>query len=37
MIFEIAVRVGASEKVKDASEGFAVKQLIIDRLSETEK
>jgi hypothetical protein len=35
-IFEIAVRVGASEKATGASEGFAVNQTIIDRCSETE-
>jgi hypothetical protein len=30
MIFEIDVRVGASEKAKSASEGFAVNKSIID-------
>jgi hypothetical protein len=35
-IFEVDVRVGASGKAKDASEGFIVNQSIIDRASETE-
>jgi hypothetical protein len=35
-ISEIGMRVGASEKAKGTSEGFAVNQSIIDRRSERE-
>jgi hypothetical protein len=34
--FEICVRIGASEKAKGASEGFAVDQSIVNRPPETE-
>jgi hypothetical protein len=36
-IFEIGVRVGASEKVTGASEGFAIQGSIADRCSEKHK
>jgi hypothetical protein len=36
-IFEIGVRVGASEKAKNELEGFSVNQFIVDGRSERER